>query len=219
MFAGIIEEAAEIISFERSTSSCRLIVQSGLDHSHTSVGDSIAISGVCLTVVARDGGKLSFDLAEETLRRTTLGTLGKGSRVNLERSLRVGDRIAGHFVFGHVDSTLTLADRVDELGSTKLTFEFDPSFRAYFATKGSVSISGVSLTVGPVESDRFSVYIIPHTAQVTTLGAMQIGDRANLEVDMLARYVVEATNAMTQNKTEKQPGVSQEFLRQHGFAK
>ena len=219
MFAGIIEEAAEIVSFERNSTSCRLVVQSGLDHSHTSVGDSVAISGVCLTVVARDGGKLSFDLAEETLRRTTLGTLGKGSRVNLERSLRVGDRIAGHFVFGHVDATMTLAQRVDELGSTKLTFEFDPAFRAYFATKGSVSINGVSLTVGPVEADRFSVYIIPHTAQVTTLGAMKVGDKANLEVDMLARYVVEATSALTQDRAEIKPGINQAFLRQHGFAK
>ena len=222
MFAGIVEEAATVVSLERSPTSCKFVVQSKLDHSATSLGDSIAIDGVCLTVVHRDGGKLTFDLLEETLRCTALGRLKPGHRVNLERSLRVGDRIAGHFVFGHVDTVATLFERIEEAGSFKLTFEVESWLRPFLAPKGSISVSGTSLTLGPVEANRFSVYIIPHTAEVTILGQLKRGDTVNIEIDMLARYVHSAVTALVSDLQatgdSKQAGITLDFLRQHGFA-
>lgn len=190
MFSGIIEESATVISIEKAQERTRLTIQSTLDHRETAPGDSIAINGVCLTVVARsDDGILSFELAEETLRRSTLGETKSGDKVNSERSLRLGERLHGHFVFGHVDGTIELISREKEGTSERLEWRVDPAFRKYIAEKGSIAISGVSLTVGKVERDTFSVYIIPHTGDVTILGALPVGSRANLEVDMLARYV------------------------------
>ena len=192
MFSGIVEEACRVQSFAIAESSKRLIVESTLDHSETELGDSIAINGVCLTVVARDKGLLSFDVAEETLRRTTLGSLSEGSSVNIERSLAVGDRISGHFVFGHVDTTAELVAKESEGVNTILTWKLPKEYMRFEATKGSISISGVSLTVGEVTQDTFRVYVIPHTFEKTNLDSIAIGDSVNIEVDMLARYVVNA---------------------------
>lgn len=189
MFSGIVEESAEVVSFDKAREPARLEVKSSLDHAETKLGDSIAISGVCLTVVKKEGQKLSFELAAETLRRSTLGELKAGDRVHLERSLKLGDRLHGHFVFGHVDTTIELVSRTNDGKCDRLEWRFPKEFRQYIASKGSVSISGTSLTVGEVTDNTFSVYIIPHTSEVTTLSQLPVGGRANFEVDMLARYV------------------------------
>jgi riboflavin synthase len=215
MFTGIVEEVARVESLVSSGSGKRLSIRSALDHADTSLGDSICISGVCLTVVAKNGPVLAFDLAEETLRRTILGRLSSGSGVNLERSLKPTSRNSGHFVFGHVDGSLKLVARKAEAGSECFTWGFDPKFRAYLCEKGSVSISGVSLTVGQVRNDNFDVYLIPHTLAVTTLGEMRVGDEANLELDMLARYVVNALAAQTAKCSESK--LDLEFLNKHGY--
>lgn len=189
MFSGIVEEACPVVSFTLLDEVKRLCVRSSLDHSDTRSGDSIAINGVCLTVIKCESGELSFDIAEETLRRTSLGELTAGARVNLERSLQVGDRISGHFVFGHVDTTATLVSRESEGVNTILTWQIASEYMRYIATKGSVSISGVSLTVGETTRDTFRVYVIPHTFEKTNLAAITVGTRVNIEIDMLARYV------------------------------
>lgn len=216
MFSGIVEESAHVVSIEKTKEPVRLVVKSALDHSGTKLGDSICISGVCLTVVAREGGTLSFDLAQETLRRSTLGSLRNGEKVNLERSLQLGDRLHGHFVFGHVDATIELVSRTNDGKCDRLEWKFSPELRSYFASKGSVSISGVSLTLGEVTDSTFSVYIIPHTSDITILSSIAVGGKANLEIDMLARYVHESLSHRAPAATKNSMGI--DFLKQHGFA-
>ena len=189
MFAGIVEEAAVIEKIVEGKEHRRIVVRSSLDLRDTKEGDSICISGTCLTVVAHEGSLLSFDVIAETLRRTSLGQRKVGHRVNMERSIRMGERNSGHFVFGHVDGVAELVERNVDGESMRLVWRYPNSLGGYFAPKGSVGIDGVSLTVGEVTSDVLSVYIIPHTAEITTLGSVKIGETANLEIDMLSRYV------------------------------
>lgn len=196
MFSGIVEESARVVSSEAGNSGSKLIIESKLDHADTAIGDSICISGVCLTVVSKSlksgATQLGFECAPETLRRTTLGELKPGSPVNIERSLQAGSRLHGHFVTGHVDCVASLISRQYEGNSIVLEISFPPQIGSFIAEKGSVCLAGVSLTVGAVGEKSFKVYIIPHTAQVTTMGALKPGDKINLEVDILARYVVSA---------------------------
>ncbi|MCI0359178.1 MAG: riboflavin synthase, partial [Planctomycetaceae bacterium] len=153
------------------------------------VGDSIAVNGCCLTVVKNERGVLTFDAGEETLSRTNFSRLEKGSRVNLERSLAMGERLGGHLVTGHIDSTGTLIKRRDEGEWSSLTFRVPVRTARQMAPQGSVAVDGVSLTLVSVDGDRFSVMIIPHTQKKTTLGEMQVGDVVNIETDLLAKYV------------------------------
>lgn len=214
MFSGIVEEAATVVSYRQGADEAKLVIQSKLDHGKTRLGDSICIDGVCLTVVAHDGkGTLSFDLASETIRRSTLGGKKAGDKVNLERSLALGDRLHGHFVFGHVDARITLLMKKNEGTCDRLLWSLPTEFHRMVVSKGSVSLSGVSLTVGEVDDKSFSVYIIPHTSDVTTLQALKVGDEANFEVDMLARYVNSALKGERASS-----GMSLEFLKSHGYA-
>ncbi len=192
MFSGIVESLGEVLEFNPTKAPARLVLKTKIefDTNDLKIGDSVCVSGVCLTVVRREPGLLAFDLVAETVRCSIFQAIGAGSRVNLERSLKVGDRLNGHFVFGHVDSVTRLTAREDDQNCLKLVFELPKALRAYIVPKGSISISGVSLTVGEVSPERFCVYIIPHTAEVTTLGALQAEDLVNLEIDMLARYVL-----------------------------
>ena len=192
MFSVIVEALGKIRQFNALNTPARLVVEAGFDTSDLNIGDSVCVSGVCLTLVSKKGSDLEFDLVAETVRRSIFSSMGPGAAVNLERSLRVGDRINGHFVFGHVDGVTKLLAREDDANCIKLIFELPLDLRPYFAQKGSVSISGVSLTVGEVEARSFAVYIVPHTASVTTLGSLKVGGLVNLEVDMLARYVLGA---------------------------
>jgi len=188
MFSGIIEDRGSVGSLEENSAAPRLHIRTGLNTDQIAIGESIAVNGVCLTVVARRPSELSFELLEETRRRSTLGRLRAGDPVNLERSLRVGDRISGHFVFGHVDATVTLLGREPDGTCERLRFSLPESLAWAIVSKGSVALGGVSLTVGEVSSTSFAVYIIPHTAHMTTLGMLRAGDPINVEIDMLARY-------------------------------
>ena len=194
MFAGIVEDTASVRSFENRADFRRLVVASNIDLTGTQPGDSIAIDGVCLTVIDYnlEGGLIEFDIAEETMRRSSFGRLRPGSIVNIERSLRLGDRISGHFVFGHVDTQITLKDLIDEGVNIAMRWEFPSQYKQYIATKGSVAIAGVSLTVGEIQGNTFTVYVVPHTLEKTNLGLLKTGAQVNLEFDMLARYVVSA---------------------------
>ena len=182
MFSGIIHHIGQIVSIEGA----RLVLKTDIK---AELGDSIAVSGVCLTVVEIDGDNLSFDLASETLRKTKLGTLKAADRVNLEGSLEVGDKIHGHFVQGHVDAVAQLVSKKEENNTIRFEFSLPAEIKAFVAPKGSICIDGISLTVGEVEAESFSVYIIPFTLEETTFSNLEIEDSVNLEVDCLARYV------------------------------
>ena len=183
MFSGIIEELAQVVSIDNKG----IVITSGLDHSKTKPGDSIALNGCCLTVIKIEGAQLNFEISPETFRRTTFSELKIGDQLNLERSLLIGERLHGHFVFGHVDAVSDLIEKSIEGNSIKLTWSIPKGLERYIAQKGSIAISGVSLTIGEVQVDRFSVYIVPHTAEVTNIAEIR---RANIEIDMLARYVL-----------------------------
>jgi riboflavin synthase len=194
MFSGIINGLGEIIEAdEKSDGLRRLVVACNYDPDSIAVGASIACSGICLTVVERgvraDRSFFAVDAAAETLRLTTAGAWRRGTRINLERSLRLGDEMGGHLVSGHVDGIAELVTRDDFLDSASLTLRVPSALARFIAAKSSVALDGVSLTVNKVDSDTFSVLIIPHTLKVTTFGRLEPGARLNLEVDQLARYV------------------------------
>jgi len=193
MFTGIINDLGDVIEVhEKDEQLRRVTVACGYDPESIDIGASIACSGICLTVVERGraGNRASFavDTAAETLRMTTAASWRRGTRLNLERSLRLGDELGGHLVSGHVDGIAELIARDDFLDSVGLSFRSPAELARFIAPKGSVTLDGVSLTVNEVKGDTFSVLIIPHTLKVTTFGSLEPGARLNLEVDQMARY-------------------------------
>jgi riboflavin synthase len=189
MFTGLIEQLARVADIEAEPPGVRLIVAVGGMAGEVKIGDSIAVNGCCLTVVRIDGESLSFQAGEETLKRTNLGELGPGSPVNIERSLAIGDRLGGHFVTGHIDGQGTLVERRDDKDWSTCWFGVPAELVKQIASKGSIAVDGVSLTVVDVEPSRFSVALIPHTLSATTLGRLAIGDSVNLETDLVAKYI------------------------------
>ena len=188
MFTGLVEEMGRCEWWKRDAHSSRLgIFSSGIEKD-AALGDSISVNGCCLTVTEHVGGLMVFDLLHETLNRTNLGQLVPGAGVNLERSLRVDARLGGHFVQGHVDTTISLLAKETQGADLRLDFEMPEAFAAYIAFKGSVALNGVSLTVADLGAKSFTVWIIPHTAAHTNLGKLSVGDSVNLECDMLAKY-------------------------------
>ena len=193
MFTGIVTDIGEVLAVEeRATGLRRLTVGCAYDRASIAVGASIACSGACLTVVAaaEQGGRASFvvDAAAETLRVSTVGRWRPGTRINLERALRIGDELGGHLVSGHVDGVAELVAREDLAGTARLTLRAPAPLARFIAPKGSVALDGVSLTINDVEGEAFSVMIIPHTLAVTTFAALRPGDLLNLEADLMARY-------------------------------
>ena len=190
MFTGIIHATGRVTRSEPRGGDLRLgIVAPDLDTSDVALGDSIAVSGCCLTVVAHEGDTLAFDVSSESLALTTLGDLAVGDRVNLEKALRLSDRLGGHLVSGHVDGIGRIVSAEPDARSQRWTVEAPPALARYIAAKGSVCVDGVSLTVNAVDGNRFGVNLVPHTVEHTTFGDRRAGDRVNLEIDMLARYV------------------------------
>jgi riboflavin synthase len=189
LFTGLVEEVGTIESIQVSGSGRDFMIRGGLVSSDAEVGDSIAINGCCLTVTAISDAILTFQAGSETLSRTNLGLLNPGDSVNLERSLRVGDRMGGHYVTGHIDGLATVDVRVDDGEWSEFWFSLPRELTRQLASKGSVAVDGISLTLVNVELDRFSVALIPHTLQVTTLGQRKVGDQVNIETDLLAKYV------------------------------
>jgi riboflavin synthase len=193
MFTGIVSDLGQILEVEEKAEGLRrLDIACNYDPDGIDIGASIACSGICLTVVARGrtGNRSSFavDAAAETLRMTTAGAWTRGARLNLERSLHLGDELGGHLVSGHVDGIAELISRDDFVDMAELRLRAPNELARFIAAKGSVALDGVSLTVNKVEGDTFSVLIIPHTLKVTTLGSLQIGAKLNLEIDLMARY-------------------------------
>lgn len=189
MFTGLVETKATVVEVLDAPPGCRLVLAAPLLAPNARLGDSIAVNGCCLTVVEISGDHLSFDAGPETLVRTNLGALVAGSHVNVESSLKLGDTLGGHLVTGHVDGPGTLTTRRDEGEWSTFLFQVPRELARQMASKGSVAVDGVSLTLVDVDDTSFSVMLIPHTLSVTTLGRLGIGDRVNIETDLLAKYV------------------------------
>jgi riboflavin synthase len=189
MFSGIVEVLGEIAEIRPEPPGCRLIVREPKIASATSVADSISVNGCCLTVVETDDQTMGFQAGPETLARTNLGDLTQGSSVNLERALAVGERLGGHFVSGHIDGVGQLLERRDHGEWSDFWFSVPKNLAVQMASKGSIAVDGVSLTIVDSQPERFSVALIPYTLAVTTLGSLKAGDKVNLETDILAKYV------------------------------
>ncbi len=196
MFTGLVEERGSLGRLTPQGSGARLLVHSELGKREPFVmGESVAVDGVCLTVVAIPADGFEADASAETLARTTLGGRTPGAPVNLERAMKLGGRMGGHLVTGHVDAVGALVSRQPDSASVKMTFSFPTELAAFIAEKGSVAVNGVSLTVNGVSADRFDVTVIPHTLKATSLGALAAGGSVNLEVDLVARYVARMRDA------------------------
>lgn len=190
MFTGIVEATGRIAASEPRGGDRRLVVAAPqLDLADVAVGDSLAVAGCCLTVVALEGDALAFDVSHESLALTTLGALAVGDGVNLEKALKLADRLGGHLMSGHVDGVGTIETVAPDARAQRWRIAAPHALRRYLARKGSVAVDGVSLTVNAVAGDAFDVSLIPHTLAATTFAARRAGDRVNLEIDLLARYV------------------------------
>lgn len=212
MFTGIIKAQGTIEAMQRRGGDVRLTVSSAeLPWSSYDIGESIAVNGVCLTAVALHDDGFDTDVSTETLDVTALGGLNIGSSVNLEPAISVGERLGGHLVSGHVDCVGTVKTQVSDARSIRLTVEVPQEYARYVARKGSVCIDGVSLTINEVSGNSFAVNIIPHTADVTIIGAYEVGTIVNIEVDLLARYIERLL-------MKNEDGISVDFLREHGYA-
>lgn len=213
MFTGLIESVGELVSIERRGASGSLTVKTSLPLEEIAIGASIAINGACLTVVRKGGGTVTFDISPETIDRTGFKNLKAGSPLNMERAMRLSDRLDGHLVSGHVDCVATICERREVAGNIVFSFRFPPEFARYIAAKGSVAIDGISLTVNSVGPDSFSVNVIPHTAAKTTLLSKRIGDEVNIETDLICRYL----ERLLSGRDVKEGGLTLELLAKSGF--
>jgi len=218
MFTGIIQAMGKIAAIEQKSGDARLHIDTGsLDMSNVNTGDSIAVSGVCLTAVEHSASGFTSDVSGETLSRTTLGQLRTGDAVNLEKALTLNTPLGGHLVSGHVDGVGTVVSREAEGRSVRFRFEAPDALARYIAEKGSICIDGVSLTVNAVNGVKFDVNIVPHTLAETTLDNFQPGSKVNLEVDLLARYLERLM--LGDAAVKGGSAITREFLARHGFIK
>lgn len=187
MFTGIIESIGNIVSITRHRSGQKLVIQPAKKFLRVRLGDSIAVNGACLTVSAKKNQHFTFDVIQETLRKTNLGRLSKGDAVNLERALKYGDRMNGHYVMGHIDGVGKVVNVVKNAKDVSYKIQFSKKLASWIVAKGCVAVNGVSLTVGEVKNQTFSLYLIPHTLKETTFGTLAKNDTVNLEVDILLK--------------------------------
>ncbi len=209
MFTGIVEGLGKVRRLTMKGADAVLDIDAGISLGNVSLGDSIAVNGACLTVISLQQNNFQADVSAETLSRTTLKLLQAGHKVNLEKSLRIGGFVGGHFVLGHVDATARILSRMQKSGSLIIAVEMHDTISRYIVEKGSVAIDGISLTVNKLEKSRFYVNIIPHTAVNTTLVTRKEGEWVNIETDILGRYV---ENLLQSNK-----GIDKDFLVKYGF--
>jgi len=213
MFTGLIETVGELVSIEKRGASGSLTVKTALPLEEIAIGASIAVNGACLTVVRKGGGTVTFDVSPETIDRTGFKNLKGGSPVNMERAMRLSDRLDGHLVSGHIDCVATVIERREVAGNIIFSFRFPAPFAKYIAAKGSVAIDGISLTVNTVGPDSFSVNVIPHTAAKTTLLSRRVGDEVNIETDLLCRYL----ERLLAGRESREGGVTFDLLAKSGF--
>jgi len=209
MFTGIVEGLGKVIRLTKKGADLVLEVEAEMDLSEVSLGDSIAVNGACLTVTYQNGKIFSADVSAESLSKTTLKYLRTGQQVNLEKSLRIGGFLGGHFVLGHVDGIGRILSRTQKSGSIIFAIEAVDSLSRYIVEKGSVAIDGISLTVNRLEKERFYVNVIPRTAAHTTLTGKKEGEWVNIEADILGKYV--------EKLLQSKQGIDKDFLAEHGF--
>ncbi len=215
MFTGIIEEVGKIRSLVASTTAGQLCVAAERVLSGVKLGDSIAVNGVCLTVTKHSAKELSFDISAETLQRTTLGSLRSGDNVNLERALAVGERLGGHIVQGHVDGRGRFLQRLTVGASVMMRFAYPHDLARYICLKGSITVDGISLTVAQLDNESFEVAVVPHTLKSTNLEHLANGDKVNLGVDILAKYL---ERLLSFSPAKEQPAaLTLERLRDMGY--
>jgi riboflavin synthase len=212
MFTGLIEDTGRVAAFERRGEAGLVRVETALPCAEIAIGDSVAVNGACLTVTAKGGTSLTFDVSPETIARTTYRSLRPGDTVNLERALCLGERLGGHIVTGHIDCCGRLARMETRSGNRILEFTLPPEHSRYLVEKGSVTIDGISLTVNGVTPSGFSVNIIPHTFAKTTLAALKQGAEVNIETDIIGKYVERLAQPWKNNG-----GVSMRTLAENGF--
>ncbi len=213
MFTGLVEDCGSIKNIVRTATSAVVTLNTALPTDSLTKGDSIAVNGVCLTVVATGSDSFSADISPETFSCTTLETLQSGSRVNLERALRVGDRLGGHIVTGHVDSIGSIRQISPAQNAILIDIEVPSETGRYLIEKGSVAVDGISLTINSVAGNVFQLSIIPHTLSVTTLKDLRPGSQVNIETDIIGKYV----ERLMSSKPEKQSALTSELLAKHGF--
>jgi riboflavin synthase len=217
MFSGIVAEIGTVGTFVREGDAAGLTIHASPAFADASIGESMAVNGVCLTVVHQQGHTFTVDVSPETLRATNLGELQAGDGVNLERPLRLNDRIGGHLVSGHVDGVATIIDKYPEASAIHYVIEAPKPLMRYIVPKGSVAVDGISLTVVCCYPDAFQVTIIPHTAAATTLGGKGKGETVNLECDMMGKYVERVLQARLEGEHTEQGELAAVLLRRHGF--
>jgi len=214
MFTGLIEDLGTVRELRRESNQVRLTVGTAIPAAELHLGDSVAVNGICLTVVDIGTGSFTADVSPESLECTTLGELSAGSRVNLARALRLSDRLGGHLVSGHVDAVATISGRLQDRNAIRFTFRLPAAVNRFVAEKGSICIDGVSLTVNAVTEETFAVAVIPHTLAMTTLKDKKIGDRVNIETDLIARYIARLLGVEGAKPTGS---LNLDFLAKHGF--
>jgi len=211
MFSGIVEEVGTVVSADLRDRGIVLCVSTGLPLDEIRVGDSLSVSGTCLSVTAKEKGRFFANVSAETLSRTTLRKLSRGSRVNLERSLSLAGRLDGHLVYGHVDGTGTVREVRHSGESRVFHIQTDPSIMKHVVFKGAVAVDGVSLTISAVHPEGFEVTLIPLTLERTTFGSLRPGETVNVETDIIGKYVLKYLEG-------RGSGISTDFLKKHGFA-
>jgi len=219
MFTGIILGKGTIVEKRSSGGGMIFSLESDFDLTDPEEGESIAVNGVCLTAKNINARKFTVDVSPESLARTNLGKLSVGSKVNLERALRLSDRLGGHMVSGHVDAVSTILERRPVGDFVQFTFGIPAGLSKYIIEKGSIGIDGTSLTVNSCDDNSFSIVVIPHTMEVTLLGKLREGDSVNIEVDLIGKYVEKMLQAEPDNIAKSQGGINPGFLAKHGFIK
>jgi riboflavin synthase len=217
MFTGIVEEMGAVTAVTKGLAGTRLTIMASLVMSDLKLGASISVNGACLTVVARSETDFAVDVSPETLSVTTAGTLAAGAPVNLERAMKLTDRIGGHLVSGHVDAVGMIRSRQQDGNAILLECEAPKEVLRYCIVKGSITVDGISLTINKVTDRSFFASIIPHTAKITTVGLKQVGDQVNLETDLIGKYVERLLQARGSLPDKPEPVIDREYLKKRGL--
>ena len=217
MFSGIVEEMGAVKSVEKGLAGARMSILASTVLQDLKIGESVSVSGTCMTITGREEQDFSIDVSSETMNRTTLGSVSAGAPVNLERAMRLNERIGGHLVTGHVDGIGLLRRREQDGNAMHLTIEAPDDILRYCIQKGSITVDGISLTINGVSERSFTVAIIPHTAKVTTMGLKQIGDSVNLETDLIGKYVERLLQSSGQLSANPAPVIDRDYLQKRGL--
>ena len=217
MFSGIIEEMGALKSVQNGLAGVQMTILASTILHDLNIGESVSVSGTCLTVIGLEHNEFSVDVSTETLNRTTLGLATPGMGVNLERAMKLNERIGGHLVSGHIDGTGIIRERIQEGNAFHLTIETPSDLARYCVEKGSITVDGISLTINAVTENSFSVAIIPHTAKMTTIGLKQVGDVVNLETDLIGKYVERLLQSSGHFSPPPKPVIDREYLQKRGL--